>query len=899
MTFSLLSLSLSFHLHTTTHQPNKKKQILACINAVRTAPAFFADELRGLCDYDSFAADWNSATIRRAPFDALPALRATAHAQAQDNAATSKLSTNSSSGLDPTQRVMAVYPSARYAAELVAGGFSDVRSFVMALSCSQPHRSLLLSCAYDSAGAGIEFDQKKDDGSAYSPAPTLRTLETIDFACVNSAGCACSAAPAPPPPPPTPVPAPAPPPSNSSGGPGSTTFAITFAAVPDSASSDAVYSLMAQYAGAIAKFVSPSAVRVALQRASTADGVLPSAPLASFSKKVAAAEASAGEDFDGLTFEFNGESSSAEASSSAGAAAAAAEVEAAAEPPSSSLSSSSSPPKRRSLSQAASSSAAGDAAAKVAIADASVTALSLDVMSVAKQEAAAAATASSSALSSFFETEKKEAAVAEVGGRSAPVVATLRFTVTLSTLPASPAAVAAPLRSSQAEAEIARDISESLKAAAVPSPVSVALAPSGDAGSNLAFDVAVSFPPQDQGSAGVGGAALSAASLAARVKTQPGAVLSRAVARDGVVSSSGVVVTVDGIDVLAAATAALASGAFASPVAVGPPLASYSSSSSASSTWSPTPFPNGRVAGTSGAQTTQAVTTFDLTPTAPVTDRAAFDRAVWRAVEAAAAPVPVRVAITRSSATAPADAVVKVTVTFPPSDSVSATTGWASQQASRVSRALRLKPTAVLGADLAAELGVAAPPKPSNVNTRVGVSPASPVVSPAPPDLALGAPFPSPTPAPTPQPTSAPAPTTPPATTKPPPATTTTPPATTKPPPETTTPPATTKPPPATTTPPPATTKPASTPSPTAPPPAMTKPASTPSQTAVPAPTVPAASRLVLLVSATFAGDDGGAKAAQLAGAISASPETVLGPSAAAPPAGNAVVSLVGATKAP
>ena len=147
--------------------------MLACINAARTAPAFFADELRGLCDFDSFAAEWLSPAVRRPAFDALPALRATAHAQAQDNALRSKLSTNSSSGADPTQRVRAVYPAARYAAELVAGGFSDVRSFVMALSCSQPHRSLLLSCAYDSAGAGLEFDQKRDDGSAYSPAPAL------------------------------------------------------------------------------------------------------------------------------------------------------------------------------------------------------------------------------------------------------------------------------------------------------------------------------------------------------------------------------------------------------------------------------------------------------------------------------------------------------------------------------------------------------------------------------------------------------------------------------------------------------------------------------------------------------------------------------------------------------
>ena len=79
----------------------------------------------------------------------------------------------------------------------------------------------------------------------------------------------------------------------------------------------------------------------------------------------------------------------------------------------------------------------------------------------------------------------------------------------------------------------------------------------------------------------------------------------------------------------------------------------------------------------------------------------------------------------------------------------------------------------------------------------------------------------------------------------------------------------------------------------------MATPTPSPSATAVPAPTVPAASRLVLLVSATFAGDDGGAKAAALAGAITASPDTVLGPSAAPPPAGNAVVSLVGATKAP
>ena len=855
--------SFSLHLHPLHHPPYL--QILACINAARTAPTFFANELRGLCDYDSFSLEWESPTIRRAAFDALPVLRATAHAQAQDNALKSRLSTNSSAtGQDPTQRVKAVYPAARYAAELVAGGFSDVRSFVMALSCSKPHRSLLLSCAYDSAGAGVEFDLKKDDGSVYSPVPSLRTYEVVDLACVNAAGCSCSSAAAPGPPPSPSPPTPSPPANVS--GPGSTTFAMTLTTVPDSASADAVYALMAQYAASIAKFVSPSAVRVALQRASTADGVLPSAPLASFAKKAAeeasaaampavpasaaampAVPASAADEFDGLTFEFNGESSSVEGTSSG---------EAATEDEDESLLK-----RRRSLSSSS-------PAAKVAVADASVTALALDVASVAARQQQAAGTA------------EKELAAADVGARAAPVVATLHFTVTLSTLPASPALVSAPPRSLQAEAEIARDITESLKAAAAPSPVSVVLASNTDSGSNLAFDVAVSFPPQDQGSAGVGAAALQAASLAARVKTEPAAVLSRAVANDGLVSSSKVVVTVDGVDVASAAAAALASGAFGSSG----PLAS-----SAAANWTPAPFPSGRVAGTSGAQTTQAVTTFDLTPSAPVTDKAAFDRALWRAVEAAAAPVPVKLSVTRASATAPADAPVKVTVTYPPSDSVSAATGWATLQASRVSRALRLNPASVLGADLAAELGVAAPPKPSNVGTRVGVSQASASVSPSPPDLSLAAPAPSP---PTPQPTSAPM--TPPATPLPtsapttPPVTTAPPPATTKPPPATTTPPATTKPPspPATTTPPP-TTKPAATPAPT------------PAPTAVPVPTVPAASRLVLLVSATFAGDDGGTKAAQLASSISTNPAAVLGPSAAPPPAGTAVVSLVGATKAP
>ena len=776
--------SLPFSLSFSPSLTNPIHQILACINAARTAPAFFADELRGLCDFDSFAAEWLSPTVRRTALDALPVLRATAHAQAQDNAARSKLSTNSSSGLDPTQRVRAVYPAARYAAELVAGGFSDVRSFVMALSCSQPHRSLLLSCAYDSAGAGMEFDQKKDDGTAYSPVPTLRTYEVLDFACLNANGCACSAAPVPPPPP-TPAPTPAPGGSNSSSGPGSTTFALTFTNVPDSASSDAVYALMAQYAAAIAKFVSPTAVRIALQRASTADGALPAAPLASFaarraaalaaaaasssssssSSPAAAAPAAASEEFDGLTFEFNGESSSVKSTSSSEAALTGEEKD--------EDESSSSPLKRRILRRrrrSLSSSSSSAAAAKVAIADASVTALSLDVASVARQQAEATAAAaaanvaapsSSSSSSSSFE---RDAAAAEVGARSAPVVATLRFTVTLSTLPASPAAVAAPPRSLQAEAEIARDITESLKAAAAPNPVSVALASDTDSGSNLAFDVAVAFPPQDQGSAGVGGAALSAASLAARVRTEPAAVLSRAVASDGIVSTSRVVVTVDGVDVPSASAAALASGAFAASSSSSSSGA-LASSGSAATSWTPAPFPNGRVAGTSGGQTTQAVTTFDLAPSAPVADAAAFDRAVWRALEAAAAPVPVKVAVVRASA-ANASAVVKVTVTYPPADSVSATTGWATQQASRVSRALRLNPSAVLGAGLAAELGVAAPPKPSNVVTRIGVSPASASVSPSPPDLALAAPSPSPsptpsppTPAPTPQPTSAPQPT--------------------------------------------------------------------------------------------------------------------------------------------
>ena len=483
----------------------------------------------------------------------------------------------------------------------------------MALSCSKPHRSLLLSCAYDAAGAGVEFDQRKDDGTAYSPVPSLRTYEVVDFACVNAAGCACSAAPAPSPPPPTPAPAPTPAPGNVSG-PGSTTFALTLTTVPDSASSDAVYALMAQYAAAIANYVTPSAVRVALQRASTADGVLPSAPLASFAKKAAetsAAAAPAADDFDGLTFEFNGESSSVEGTSS----------EAATEESEDEPSSSSSPLLRRRRSRSLSSSSSSPEA-KVAIADASVTALALDVASVATRQQRAEGAAA--ALS-----QEKESATADVGARSAPVVATLRFTVTLSTLPASPAAVAAPPRSLQAEAEIARDITESLKAAAVPSPVSVALASSTEGGSNLAFDVAVSFPPQDQGSAGVGGAALSAASLAARVRTEPGAVLSRAVANDGLVSSSRVVVTVDGVDVASAAAAALASGAFA---AASSPSASAAAAGplAPSTSWTPAPFPNGRVAGTSGAQTTQAVTTFDLTPSAPVADRAAFDRAVWQ-----------------------------------------------------------------------------------------------------------------------------------------------------------------------------------------------------------------------------------------------------------------------------
>jgi len=752
---------------------NNDNQILACINAARTAPAFFADELRGLCDYDAFAAEWDPATFKRAPFDALPALRATAHAQAQDNALRSKLSTNSSSGRDPTQRVKAVYPAARYAAELVAGGFSDVRSFVMALSCSQPHRNLLLSCAYDSAGAGVEFDQKKDDGSAYAPVPTLRTYEVLDLACVSANGCSCSAV-APPPPPPPPSPSPAPSPGTASG-PGSTTFALTFTNVPDSASSDSVYALMAEYAGSIAKFVSPSAVRVALQRASTADGALPAAPLASFAKKVAAASASSSaasapleQDFDGLTFAFNGDFSSVEITSSS------AEAATTEDRPSPLRRRSRRSRRSRSLSSASSSSSA---AAKVAIADASVTALSLDVASVARQQQAPSASAAAAAA-------PLEAAAAEVGARSAPVVATLRFTVTLSTLPASPAAVGAPPRSVQAEAEIARDITESLKAAAAPSPVSVALASSsgesaeaGGSGSNLSFDVAVSFPPQDQGSAGVGGAALSAASLAARVRTHPGAVLSRVVANDGILSTSNAVVTVDGVDVPSASAAALASGAFVAPLAAvagasAPAFAASAPSSSvsaaaAATNWSPAPFPNGRVAGTSGAQTTQAVTTFDLTPSSPVNDKAAFDRAVWRALEVAAAPVPVRVVVTRSSATAPADAPVKVTVTYPPADSVSAKTGWATQQASRVSRALRLQPSSVFGADFASELGIASSsssPKLSAVNTRVGVSPATNWVSPSPPDLASGAapapapPAPAPTPAPTPKPTSAPLP---------------------------------------------------------------------------------------------------------------------------------------------